>query len=304
MRRIHDEEADTGEDVVRSLVRSAGPAWAGLPLRPLSTSGTDHAMYRLGDDLVVRLPRTAGAAESLVGELGQLEVVARVVPVPVPVVVHRGEPDGAYPYPWAVLTWLDGEDAWAARDRLGGAADLALAEDLAAVVTALRAASPTGLVRRGSGRRGGPLAGVLDRAHRWLAGESGPLPAWVDTDRVRRRLDRCAGAADADVAYVPTHGDLIPGNLLVRDGRLTAVIDWGYLTAADPALDVVPAWAVLDGPARRRYRSLLDVDDATWARAWANGVEQALGGIAYYTPRGHPLADVMSRTLRRHLEDS
>ncbi len=303
MTRIHDDEVDTGAHVVRALLRHAEPGWAALPLRALSTSGTDHAMYRLGEHLVVRVPRTDRAAASLVLEHEHLEAVARLLPVAVPAVVHRGEPTAGYPYPWAVLTWVTGEDAWESRDRLGGEVDLALADDLAEVVAALRSASIPGLVRREAGRRGGPLEGVLDRAYRWLGGESGPVPAWVEADEVRSRLERCTTAADDDVPYVPTHGDLIPGNLVVRDGRLAAVIDWGYLTAADPALDLVPAWAVLDRPARRRFRTLLDVDDATWARAWVNGVEQALGAIVYYTPRAHSLADVMTRTLRRHLED-
>ena len=303
MRRIHDDELDTGADVVASLLRLANPAWSTLPLRELAASGTDHAMYRLGGDLVVRVPRTVAAAEGLTAEVTRLDLVARVLPVAVPELVHLGEPTAAFPHPWVVLTWLGGEDAWESRHRLGGDVDLALAADLAEVVGALRSASVPGLVRREAGRRGGPLTGVLDRAYHWLDGESGPLPAWVDADDVRTRLGRCAAAADDDVGYVLTHGDLIPGNLLVRDDRLAAVIDWGYLTAADPALDLVPAWAVLDAPARRRFRSLLDVDDATWARAWVNGVEQALGGIVYYTPRGHPLADVMTRTLGRHLED-
>ena len=121
---------------------------------------------------------------------------------------------------------------------------------------------------------------------------------------MRRVADASRAAADDHVPFVLTHGDLIPGNLLLRGGRLAAVLDWGYVSLADPALDLVPAWAVLGPRARLVFREALDVDDATWARARANALEQALGGVVYYTPRRHPLADVMGRTLRRVLDDA
>ena len=101
-----------------------------------------------------------------------------------------------------------------------------------------------------------------------------------------------------------THGDLIPGNVLVRGRRLAAVVDWGYASLADPALDLVAAWSLLGPAARQVFLERLAPDDATWHRARANAVEQALGALAYYTPRRHPLADVMARTLRRVLAES
>jgi len=148
---------------------------------------------------------------------------------------------------------------------------------------------------------------VLRRAHAWLDGEEGPLPSWVDARAVRASLaaaQEVAERAPCDEAAVLTHGDLIPGNILVRHGRLTAVIDWGYVSLADPALDLVCAWAVLGPVGRRVLRERVGADDATWERARVNALEQALGGLVYYSPRGHPLADVMGRTLRRVLEDA
>lgn len=112
-----------------------------------------------------------------------------------------------------------------------------------------------------------------------------------------------AEQAPRAVPSVLTHGDLIPGNILVRGSRLRAVIDWGYLSRADPALDLACAWALLGPQARSVLRERVGADDATWERARVNALEQALGGIVYYTPRGHPLADVMGRTLRRALAD-
>ncbi len=145
---------------------------------------------------------------------------------------------------------------------------------------------------------------MLERIERWLAGADDPLPAWVDTAAVRRAAAASRDAADDDVPYVLTHGDLIPGNVLLRGTRLAAVLDWGSLSWADPALDLVPAWAFLGPRSREVFRERVGADDATWLRARANALEQSLGAIAYYTPRRHPLADVMARTLGLVLDDA
>ncbi len=149
-----------------------------------------------------------------------------------------------------------------------------LATDVAGVVAAVRAAPDPDVPRRGAGQRGGPLAGVLERIERWLAGADDPLPGWVDAAAVRRAAAASGGAVDDEVPHVLTHGDLIPGRALF-------------------------------GPrAREVFRERVGADDATWLRARANALEQALGAIGYYTPRCHPLADVMARTLRHVLDDA
>lgn len=301
--RIHDVEPDTGPVVARGLLGAERPEWAELPLRPVGGTGTDHAMYRIGTELVLRVPRTPGAADSLTREVRLLGDLAAQLSTRVPEVEHVGSPTAGYPHPWAVLRWLPGTDAWAARHRLEDPRGEAVAEDLARTVLELRAVTGLGVPRRAAGQRGGPLAGVVERAHRWLAGDDGRLPDRVDAAAVAQVLAVGPDACVDDVPYVLTHGDLIPGNLVVEDGRLAAVIDWGYVSSADPALDLVPAWAVLGPDARERFRALLRPDDATWARARVNALEQALGGIVYYTPRRHPLADVMARTVDRILAE-
>ncbi len=303
VRRIHDHEADTGPDVVRATLREGWPGWREQPLRALGGTGTDHAMYRVGTDHVARFPRTDGAARSLSGEAEALPLLTGLG-VRVPRIEHLGVPGACYPHPWAVLGWLDGDDAWAARAGVEDPHGDHLAHDVADLVEALRAAPLEHLPTRGPGRRGGPLAGVVERAERWLSGVEGPLPRHVDVGAVRDVLDEDRGAADDDVAYVPTHGDLIPGNVLLRERRLVAVLDWGYVSLADPALDLVPAWALFGPRARSVLLERIGPDEATWHRARANALEQALGGLMYYTPRGHPLADVMARTLRRILDDT
>jgi len=130
-------------------------------------------------------------------------------------------------------------------------------------------------------------------------------PAWsagdlVDVAAIRRCADECREASDI-VERVFVHGDLIPGNLLTTDGRLSAVIDWGGAGYGDPAQDLAPAWSVFDGRARDAFVEAMGADDETWLRARAFELEHAVGGIVYYAPRGHPLADVMRRTLDRLL---
>ncbi len=305
MSGIPEEQVDTGPATVWAVLRDQWPGWAGQPLTPVGRTGTDHAVYRIGTDHVARFPRTARAAASLDLEVVVLPRVAGLVPVQVPRVEHVGFPGPLYPHRWAVLTWIEGEDAWARRRRVEDPHGEALAHDLADLVLALRAAPPLGVVpRRAPGRRGGPVAGVLERAEAWLSGSRGALPPWVDARLVREVLDAAREAADDEVRYVLSHGDLVPGNVLLRRRRLGAVIDWGYLGLADPALDLVPAWAMLGPRARAAFREHLSPDDATWHRARANAVEQALGGLVHHGPAHHPLGDVMGRTLRRVLDEA
>lgn len=294
--RIHDDEPDTGRATVRLLLAEQAPDLAALALRPLRSSGTENALYRLGDHLVVRLPRTPSAVTSLDLELAWLPRLAGVLPAAVPQVERAGVPGPAYPHRWAVLRWLPGRDAWATRDRPEWfGADLG--HRLAEVVGALRARPVDGAPARLPGERGGPLAALDEAVERWLAQGD----ALLDVGAVRRVWHGCREAAGDDIAAVLLHGDLIPGNLLLARGRLSAVIDWGGLGAGDPAQDLDPAWSVLDADGAQAFREALEVDDAQWQRARGFALEQAIGAVVYYTPRRHPLADVMRRTLERLL---
>lgn len=293
--RLHDEEPDTGPDIVRTLLRHQVPEMAGLPLNLLINTGSDNALYRLGTELVIRLPRFPDAARRLGVELDWLPRLSGV-PAAVPEVVHAGTPDQLYPFEWAVLRWLDGVDAWDAR-RHDGWFGSDLGHDLAAVVRQLRRTPVGDAPARKPGERGGPLRPLDDRVHWWLDRADG----LVDVRAVLRLWEKCSEGADDGLDAVLVHGDLIPGNLLVADGRLTAVLDWGGLGAGDPAQDLDPAWSVLDEAGAAAFRGDLDVDEASWLRARGFALEQAVGGVIYYTPRRHPLAAVMQRTLERLL---
>lgn len=300
--RIHDHEFDTSANTVRALLTDQCPQLSELALVALHNSGTSNAMWRLGDDFVVRMPRTRDAADSVALELDLLPgLVASSLGeyFAVPTVRYAGEPNGTFEHPWAVFDWLPGDDAWATRHEVeAGGVDLAI--DVAAAVHQLRDLTAMPAPVRTAGERGGPVSAVFDALDRWLAAPTLNAASLLDVHRVRYVADACREAA-GDVDCVFLHGDLIPGNLLTAAGRLTAIIDWGSAGYGDPAQDLAPAWSVFDGRAREAFVEAIDADEATWLRARAFELEHAVGGVLYYAPRKHPLADVMEETLQRLL---
>ena len=292
---LHDDEPDTGAEVVQTLLREEATELAGLPLTPMSNTGSDNALYRLGTEFVVRLPRFADAARRLGIELDWLPRLVDL-PAAVPTVAFAGSPSDVYPFRWAVLRWLDGIDAWEARHQDGWFGP-ELGADLSAVIQQLRGLSVGDAPARKPGERGGPLHPLDDRIHWWLDQADG----LIDARAVLRVWEQCLEGADDKVAPVLLHGDLIPGNLLVAGGRLTSVLDWGGLGAGDPAQDLDPAWSVLDEAGAGAFRETLDVEEESWLRARGFALEQAIGGVIYYVPRRHPLGSVMQRTLDRLL---
>lgn len=288
-------EPDTGVDVVRALLHVQAAELAALPVTRLSNTGSDNVLYRLGDELVVRLPRFADAAKRLGTELDWLPRLVDL-PTAVPTVYFAGSPSDVYPFRWAILRWVDGTDAWEARHHDGWFGP-AFGVDLVAVVQRLRSMPVEDAPARQPGERGGPLRALDDRMRWWLD----QADRLVDRRAVLQLWEQSLEGADDSVDAVLLHGDLIPGNLLVADGRLTSVLDWGGLGAGDPAQDLDPAWAVLDEAGATAFREILDVDEASWLRARGFALEQAIGGVIHYTPRRHPLGSVMRRTLDRLL---
>jgi aminoglycoside phosphotransferase (APT) family kinase protein len=266
---MHADEVGVDEAMVRGLLSEQFPHWSDRSLRRIPDSGTDNAIFRLGDDLGVRLPRIAWAVPQIDKECRWLARLADELPVPVPVPVGRGEPGGGYPYPWLVYPWLDGISL--DRHPVGSAA---LVQDVAAFVGALHAIPTTG--GPAPGRRGGPMA-PLEREVEWAMEQ---LEGLIDTARARA-VWRMARDATSPGGHVWIHGDLLPGNMLVENGRLAGVIDWSATGVGDPACDAMFAWS-LRPEERELFRTLLGVDDATWARARGWVVEQSALYIPYY----------------------
>lgn len=253
---MHDDEVAIDAGVVRRLVATQFPHWGELPIEPVHSAGTLNSVYRLGDDLCVRLPRAQRWASDLEREVRWLPRLAPHLPLPVPEPVATGSPGDGYPFRWAIYTWLDGEGFHLGRvvDERGAAVDLA------GFVTDLRGFDPTGAPPSSRDR---PLA-MRDRETR-LAIES--LDDVLDIEVVTAAWEASREGAAWNGSPVWTHGDLLSVNLLVHDGRLSAVLDFGNLGLGDPAVDVVAAWSVFGADGRAVFREELGVDDSTWIRA-------------------------------------
>ncbi|WP_235096998.1 aminoglycoside phosphotransferase family protein [Amycolatopsis decaplanina] len=270
--------------LARRLIDTQFPRWAGLPLRPHSPAGSDHVIYRLGEELSVRLPRHDGAIEQASKEAEWLPKLAPHLPLAVPVVVEVGEPDFDYPWPWAVSRWLDGEVATV--DALSGSHEAAgvLAEFLSALHR-FDAAAADELVGR-------PLA-ARDAATRSAIAKVGDT---FDAAAMAELWDSALAAPDRDGPPVWFHGDFHTGNLLMTGGRLSAVIDFGEFAMGDPARDLMIAFTLMSAETRATFRAALDVDDATWTRG--RGWALATGLNAYVTYAAHnPL--VAAQTTRQ-----
>ena len=304
--RIHDDEPDTSAPVVRSLLEAECPQWAQSPIEYQKTSGTDNAMWRIriddGPDVVIRLPRRPGAAAGVLREaavLQQIEQTSLRSDVKTPQLRHLGESHEVFPHRWMVLEWIDGSDAWTLRHDLDGRPLDALAADLADAVNMIGTVDIDNAPRRSPGSRGGPLLPLLERLEGWLQSAEWNAAELLDVAAVRRLAAEALEVVDEPVIEGFVHGDLIPGNLLVDEGRLTAIIDWGGAGWGDTAQDLAPAWAVLTAAERSAFKDAVGADDAAWIRGRTFELEHAVGGVLYDVPKQHPLGDVMSRTLER-----
>ncbi|MGK2947975.1 MAG: aminoglycoside phosphotransferase family protein [Acidimicrobiales bacterium] len=289
--RMHVDEIDTDADLVRRLLRSQHPRWAELPIERVASAGTDNAMYRLGEDLAVRLPRIHWAVDAVDKEQRWLPVLAPHLPLSVPRPVAAGVPGEGFPHPWGVVEWLPGE--MAALDRL--ADPVAAALDLAAFVRALRAVDPTGGPRH---RRGGPLHHVDAQVREALAG----LETELDREAVLEVWAQAVAAPRHAGPPVWFHGDLGSLNLLAVGGRLTSVIDWGTCGVGDPAVEALVAWNLFPADARAAYREALAIDDDAWARG-KGWVLTGIFGLDYYRTTNPVLVARARRGIEAVLAD-
>jgi aminoglycoside phosphotransferase (APT) family kinase protein len=283
---MHAAEVEVETDLVRDLLATQAPEWARLPLTRVPTWGTDHVIYRLGENLSVRLPKIGWAALQGDRERRWLPVIAAGVAVEVPVPLFVGQPQGDYPYPWYVSPWLAGENPRPGDDLT------VLAGDLAAFVLDLQRLDTSGAPRPEGGERGGALLDA-DTATREPAEQ---LRGQTDVDALLAAWQAGAVAPGWDGPPRWVHGDLMEGNLLVRHGRLTAVIDWGSCKAGDPAIDLVAAWSLFDEPSRAVFRERLGfVDEPMWLRGRAWAVSAAVQALPYYRDTN---PDIVARSWR------
>ena len=289
MTRMHADELDVSADLVRGLLELTFPQWAELPLVHLPSYGTDARLYRLGPELVVRLPKIHWATSQIEMEQAQLPRLAPHLPAAIPEVVAVGEPALGYPWRWAVYRWLDGEPP-----RIG---TVQLAHDLAAFIAALQLIDTSGAPR--GTHRGGPLH-LRDATTRVALAQ---LREETDIAAVTNAWEAALAAPAWSKESVWLHGDILEGNLLIRDGRLAAVIDWGCACVGDPAFDFAIAWSLL-APVRESFRVASGVDDDTWARARGLALSQALIALPYYLYSSPPIAERSRLIIREVLADT
>jgi aminoglycoside phosphotransferase (APT) family kinase protein len=288
---LHADEIESDEDLARRLVAQRFPAWRDLDVRRVVPGGTDNAIYRLGDDLAIRLPRRPSAVGQVEVEARWLSRLAPTLPLATPEVVEVAAPSEAFPWPWAVVRWIDGEPA--TPDVLHN--KVAVAHDLGAFVRALGQIDATGgpVPARANSGRGVALACRDESTRRNIA-----LLDETDDPALLVEIWEASLAVPA-WSGVPrwVHGDLLPVNLVARDGRIVGVIDWGCISTGDPATDMMAGWTMFDGAARQAFREASGCNDDTWARGRGWAVSWAAICLPYYRPLGNPLVPIADRVI-------
>ncbi|MCX4676490.1 aminoglycoside phosphotransferase family protein [Streptomyces sp. NBC_01433] len=274
----------TDVPLVRRLIATQFPRWADLPVERVASHGTVNAIYRLGTDKAVRLPLQESGANDAETECRWLPYLAPRLPFAVPAPLAQGAPAEGHPWSWSVCRWLDGENP----GRDNPVDPVPFATDLAEFVTAIRRVDPAD---------GPPAYRSETLASRDTATRAAiaALRGHLDTAATTTAWDEALLAPAASGPAVWVHGDLQPGNVLLADGRLGAVIDFGCMGLADPAVDLIAAWYLLPAGAREAFRTAVAADDAAWARGRGWALSIALMELSYYRETNL----VMATTARR-----
>ena len=285
---LHKNELPISLELVRSLVSDQFPQYTELPVTPLGATGSTNRLFRLGTELLVRLPRQPDSGKGVMKEARWIPALSGQLPLKTPEILHLGKPDASYPEVWAITRWLNGElpRVWQPGDPENRDGKQ-LAEDLAAFIRALQHIEVTAEAK-------------ADESLRWYRGL-----ALIEYDLTfRRTLEFCRSQDDIDLDFeaieavwtnslrLPEartaapdrwyHSDLVAENLLLQDSRLTAVLDFGGLAIGDPTIDLHGAWELFDPSARSTFRTALGAGDGQWlvGRAWALAI--GLGALSYY----------------------
>jgi aminoglycoside phosphotransferase (APT) family kinase protein len=296
---MHADQLAVSPETVRELVAEQFPEWRDLPVTAIASRGTDNAIFRIGDQFAARFPvrpQDVGSARRwLEREAEAARELAGHTRFPTPEPVALGEPGAEYPLPWSVQTWLPGTVA--TEEDPGNS--VAFAHDLSEFIQDVRSIGLRGRTFHGQGR-GGEL-----RTHdEWMRVCFERSEQLLDVPRLRRIWNTMRELPRGTGADVITHGDLIPGNVLVSDGHLAGIIDVGGLGPADPALDFVCAWHLLETGPRQVLRADLGCDDLEWKRGQAWAFQQAMGLVWYYAESNPTMSRLGRRTLERIMADT
>lgn len=292
--QMHPGQLSVPLATVRRLIAGQFPQWAGLSVRPVAGAGTVNAVFRIGRDVVARFPLAPSddvdIREQLRLEASAAEELGRHTRFPVPRPFAIGEPGAGYPHAWSVSLWLPGDTATA--DNCSES-DL-FAEDLGEFIQSVRSIDARGRTYAGRGR-----GGVLRSHDEWVQECLANSARLLDVPRLSSIWNYLRELPRGDSPDVMSHGDLIPPNILTANGHLVGVLDIGGFKAADPALDLVSAWHLLDSQRREQLRIQLGCDDPLWQRGCGWAFQQAIGAVWYYAESNPTMSINCRRTLDR-----
>lgn len=283
---MHEGELEIDVGLVQSLVKNQFPQWADLPIAPVASMGTDNALFRLGDTMQVRLPRIHWAVDAIAKEYKWLPQIAPFVSTSITTPLHLGKPTAEYPYLWAVYNWLDGDNPEPGSSACGPQ----FAADVANFIKQMRQVT---LPDSPQTPRGAPLS-TRDEPTRAALKQ---LEGMIDVKTAARIWEETLEIPYWDKPPVWVHGDLLPGNMLIKDGHLSGVIDFSCMGLGDPAADLILAWNLLDTRTRGIFRDLLQVDDHMWLRGRGRALSHALVIIPYYKDTNPQLTAIAQYTL-------
>ncbi|HUC27382.1 MAG TPA: aminoglycoside phosphotransferase family protein [Streptosporangiaceae bacterium] len=295
--KLHTDELDISTELAARLIAEQAPRWAQLPVQAGTAAGTECVLYRLGDELVIRMPRRAGERLDAFLTQGILARLAPLLPVPIPELVAEGQPTADYPAYWGVLRWIAGDTP--VEGRL--TAPTLLAADLAKFLLALWRIdlSEVQLADAPAAYRGGPLS----EEHEFTLEAIGHIRGLIDADLARSIWEHAMELPAWDGPATLIHADMMPGNIVTRNGRLAGVIDFAASGVGDPSMDLIVAWMLLPGHVRSAFREVTGVDDATWLRGRARALSMALGHLDYYRQTSAVMYDNARYTISEVFAD-
>lgn len=290
-KKMHTNEFHIDDALVKQLLRAQFLLWSELPIKFVQSSGTDHAIYRLGNNMCVRLPRRESAANDIEKEQQCLSKFSKHLPLEIPMPLGSGIPAEYYPWPWSVYSWLDGETA--ASKNISDSS-----ESVGSLAAFLMALQKMDTMDAPIARRGLPLVTQDQEMRVAIKSLQG-----ADATLITKLWEESLSAPAWNKSPVWIHGDLLPTNLLVQHGQLSGVIDFGLCGIGDSACDLIPAWSVFSSRTRKLFRESLMVDDATWlrGRGWALSIACII--IPYYQHTNSGITAVAERMIGEILVD-
>lgn len=290
--KMHDDEIEIDIPLVQKLINNQFPQWRDLPITPVKILGTDNALFRLGDDLILRLPRIHWAIDNIEKEFAWLPKLAPFLSIPITLPLHLGQPIDDYPYKWGIYNWIEGDNPES------GCVDCGkqFVEDVADFIRQMQKIT---LPDSPPAARGMPLS-ERDEVTRKAISE---LDGVVDTKLATRIWERALEIPYWDKPPVWVHADLMPGNVLIKDGRLSGVIDFSCMGLADPACELIIAWNLFGADDRKHFRECLQVDDDMWMRGQAWALSQSLLILPYYKDTNPYLVGIANYTLSEIFSD-